>query len=228
MKAVIFIGHGSKGSEGNEAFISFIDRLLAELDTPIKGYGFLENAEPSVFQAVDAAIGAGASEVTVVPVFLLPGVHANDDIPEEIALLKEQHTDIVFRYGDAIGAHPVMVEILTDRLKEKGHNSEDVVLVAHGSRVPDSAVLFEKLTAMLQERVGTKVRGAYFTAEPSYREVLANSSATALVLPYLLFSGGFLGKLRDLVEESRICAPVGFDQRLQQVLVEKKTKAEVL
>lgn len=228
MKSVIFVGHGSKLSRGNEAFISFIETLFAKFDTPIKGYAFLENAEPSVFQAVNAAMEAGASEVTVVPVFLLPGVHANYDIPEALELLKGHHPNLVFRYGEAIGSHKVMVDVLIARLKEKGHKQEDVILVAHGSRLLDSAVELEKLAAILRERIETHVQVAYFTGDPSYQEVLALSKSSAFVLPYLLFSGGLLGKLKSTVKDSQVCEPIGFDPRLHEVLLEKMTKAKVM
>jgi sirohydrochlorin ferrochelatase len=242
MKAVIFIGHGSKSSRENEKFISHFvgvrdknekftshfGMLLAEKGISIIGCGFLENAVPSIFQAVEFAIQAGASEVIIVPVLLLPGVHANHDIPEAVGRLRNKHSGIVFRHNEAIGAHPIMVEIMMERLKAKGHKREEVILVAHGSREPDSAIQFERLAAMLGEQLRSNVQVAYFTTSPSYREVLADFPETAYVLPYLLFSGGFLKKLHDLVEESRICEPVGFDSRLQAVLLEKMTNAKVV
>jgi sirohydrochlorin ferrochelatase len=242
MKAVIFIGHGSKSSGENEKFISHFvgmrdkngkftshfGMLLAEKGISIIGCGFLENAEPSIFQAVESAIQAGASEVTIVPVLLLPGVHANHDIPEAVRGLRIKHPGIVFRLCEAIGAHPLMVEIMLERLKEKGHKGEEVILIAHGSRVPNSTVQFERLAAMLGEQLGAKVQVAYFTTSPSYRKVITDSPAGAYVLPYILFSRGFLKKLQDLEEERRICDPVGFDSKLQAVLLERMTNGKVV
>lgn len=241
MKAAVYIGHGSRSDEGNKQFISFIEEVRAKTPMHVTAYGFLENAEPSAMEAVESCIRRGASEITVIPVLLLPGIHANVDIPEILKTLKEMHRDVDILYGESIGSDSIMVEIIEDRLREKGFTGsleESVLLVGHGSRDPLAAEEFEKLPLKLQEKMASAIHTAYITTPPFYTEkvpeLMDSTPHTIYLLPYLLFTGGFAVKMDERTKEfSRlsfqqevvVCEPIGFDDRLQALLVKKVEEA---
>jgi sirohydrochlorin ferrochelatase len=52
---------------------------------------YLEIAPPSIADAVDGLVSAGATEIRVVPYFLQTGRHVVEDIPAAVAILKERH-----------------------------------------------------------------------------------------------------------------------------------------
>lgn len=112
MNAILYIGHGSRSEQGNKTFISFIEETMKLADAPIKEYGFLEMATPSIFEAAKSCIHQGADTLTVVPVLLLPGIHANADIPAELSEVKKAYPWITIQYGMPIGAHEKVTEIL--------------------------------------------------------------------------------------------------------------------
>ncbi|MDQ0201614.1 sirohydrochlorin ferrochelatase [Neobacillus ginsengisoli] len=218
MEAIIYIAHGSRRTAANEKFISFIRRIKNKPGGAIHAYGFLEHAEPSISQAIEMCIDKGANKITVVPVLLLPGIHANEDIPNEF----KGYPDIVFRYAEPLGVDEIMVEVLMDRLKAAGfEQTEDnaVLVVGHGSREQETAIEFETLARRLSGEMNVEVHTAYLTTPVFYLEMVEKLVDKRIyVLPYLLFSGGYKAKmekeLRMYDESIKLCDPVGFDEKL--------------
>jgi sirohydrochlorin ferrochelatase len=226
MNAVIYIAHGSGRGEANEKFIAFITEVMKKSSAAaVQAYGFLEHAEPSISQAIDACLEKGAKEITVVPVLLLPGIHANVDIPAEFT----SYPDIVFRYELPLGVDDIIVDILFDRLAEEGFaNSEEVavLLVGHGSREPAAAVEFEKLARNLRGKIKGEVHSAFLTTSVFYHEKVEElSNKKVYILPFLLFSGGYTIKMKKRLaahtDKIAFCNPVGFDEKLIR-LIEKR------
>lgn len=238
MEAVIYIAHGSRRDSANAKFVEFIEKAMGRSKTNIQEYAFLEHAEPSLFHAIESAVQQGARKITVVPVFLLPGVHANQDVPELIERARKLNPEISFFYGEPLGCDERMVAILSDRLVRGGFSGTDgeaVLLVGHGSREPAAAVEFEKLAATLRLKLQKEVPTAFITTPPYYEnavsELLASGVQKIYLLPFLLFSGGFTRKMENNLEpiakQVQMCEPIGFDEKLIPLL-EKRAKAAVL
>ncbi|MEH7441928.1 sirohydrochlorin chelatase [Bacillus sp. JJ1122] len=241
MKAAVYIGHGSRSDEGNQQFISFIEEVMTKTPMDVTAYGFLENAKPSGMEAVESCIRRGASEITVIPVLLLPGIHVNVDIPAILKMVKEKHPGVEILYGEPIGINSIMVEIIEYRLREKGFtgsHEDGILLVGHGSRDPQAAEEFEKVAVKLQDKTASAIHTAYITTPPFYAEkvseLMDSTLSTIYLLPYLLFTGGFAAKMEERAKElsglsSRqevvVCEPVGFDEKLQALLVTKAEEA---
>ncbi|HJV18214.1 MAG TPA: sirohydrochlorin chelatase [Bacillales bacterium] len=217
MEAVIYIGHGSRRQGANEKFIAFINKVMMETKTEIQGYGFLEHAKPSIHETIEACIQEGASNITVVPILLLPGVHANEDIPAEIEKAKIEYPDISFSYCPPLGSDDILVNILSERLISQGFKKkagdEAVLLVGHGSREPEAALEFQKLADFLGEKIRFEVQTAFLTTPAFYHEKIEElPNKKIYVLPLLLFSSGFAVKMKN--EKIILCDPIGFDDQL--------------
>lgn len=229
MDAVIYLAHGSQRSAANEKFVDFIKKAMQHSPLSIQAYGFLEDAKPSAAQAIESCIEQGARRITVVPVFLLPGIHANVDIPIEFG----RYPDILFHYGKPLGVDDIMVDILADSLADAGfgaRENEAVLLVGHGSRLPEASAEFDRLALRLTEKVKCSIHTAYVTTPDYYQEIAAKLAGMKIYfLPHFLFSGGYTDKMKrelEWVEESIIfCEPVGFNEKLIP-LIEKRV-AEV-
>ncbi|HJV31651.1 MAG TPA: sirohydrochlorin chelatase [Bacillales bacterium] len=216
MEAVIYIAHGSRRQKANERFISFINKVMIETKTEIQGYGFLEHAEPSILEAIESCIQKGASNIAVVPILLLPGVHVNEDIPAEIEKAKIEYPDISFSYRRPLGSDDILVNILAERLISQGFKKardEAVLLVGHGSREPEAAVEFQKLAGLLEKEIQFEVQTTFLTTPVFYHEKIEElPNKKIYVLPLLLFSGGFAAKMKN--EKIILCDPIGFDDQL--------------
>lgn len=239
MEATVFISHGSRSEHGNKVFISFIEKVIPTVPSMMAGYGFLENAMPTIFDSVESCLIKGATSITVVPVLLLPGIHANVDIPEELKKISLKYPEVKISYGEPLGVNETILGIVMDRLKEQGFSgseSEAALLVGHGSRDPLAAAEFEKLAGRVQENVQSKVETGYITTVPFYGEKLmaSDESMKVYVLPFLLYTGGFTAKMKEAVnnvliqypeKEIVLCEPVGFDERLGKLLLQRVDEA---
>ncbi|MEU9706595.1 CbiX/SirB N-terminal domain-containing protein, partial [Streptomyces sp. NPDC047981] len=104
----------------------------------------------------------------LVPLLFGPGHHVKHDLPTAAAALPEGRV----RIAAPLGAHPLLVEALADRLTEAGWTSADsasratgVVLAAAGSRDPEGLAAVRLIAAALSERLGgTPVVPAYASA----------------------------------------------------------------
>ncbi|MFF9910525.1 sirohydrochlorin chelatase [Streptomyces sp. NPDC013457] len=111
------------------------------------------------------AAGPGA---VLVPLLFGPGHHVKHDLPAAAAALPEGQV----RIAAPLGAHPLLVEALADRLAEAGWTSADsasratgVVLAAAGSRDPEGLAAVRRIAAALSERLGgVPVLPAYTSA----------------------------------------------------------------
>ena len=78
---------------------------------------FLELAEPTIPDAIDAVIAEGISRVVVSPHFLLPGNHTQRDIPALVAQAQERHPGITIEVTDHLGADPALVDLVAERVR---------------------------------------------------------------------------------------------------------------
>lgn len=224
MNAVLYIAHGSRREAANHKFVSFIKKVMGQTNDPVQAFGFLEHAEPSVEKAIEDCIALGADKITVVPVFLLPGIHVSEDIPA----IFRKYPGVSFRCSQPLGVDELIVDILQDRLKEAGFSNQEnevVLLVGHGSRGPAANIEFEKLAIKLNAYTG------YLTTPVFYDEMVEKlSDKKVYLLPHLLFSGSYVTrmekKLADYGERMVFCRPLGFDEKLIP-LIEKRA-SEVL
>lgn len=128
----------------------------------------------------------GLERIKVVPLFLAPGVHVQEDIPLEIALAIEQIDDqVMIELSPFIGKYSGMVQLLADKFSELSAKTR--ILVAHGSRLPKVANYYDNLADQLNATM------AYWSTNPSLsqqvKERVAAGQKTIAILPYFLFPG---------------------------------------
>lgn len=117
-RAIVVVDHGSRQAAAN----AVVAEIAAELQERAAGratvcFAHLEAAEPDLLAAIERCVSAGASEVTVQPLFLAPGRHATRDIPEILATARRLHPQVSFELGGVIGADPLLLELLARRCR---------------------------------------------------------------------------------------------------------------
>jgi sirohydrochlorin cobaltochelatase len=132
-----------------------------------------------------------------VPLVLVAAGHAKGDIPA--ALEREVRRDPAtgFVFGRPLGPHPVLQEILAERIAAAGRVDADtaVLLVGRGSTDPDANAEVCKVARLLQEgRSYAFVEPAFVSlAQPDVAGGLARCRALGarriVVAPYFLFDG---------------------------------------
>lgn len=112
---VILIAHGSRAEESNENHRRLVAEVAARSGAAVRA-AFLELAEPSIGDAVEAAATNGATSIRLIPHFLGPGRHTTRDIPAAIAEASQRHPSVVITVSDHVGAHPALVDLVLDLL----------------------------------------------------------------------------------------------------------------
>ena len=114
MKAIILFGHGARDSRWREPF----DRLATLWreqypDTPVE-LAFLEMMQPSLEDAVATLAGAGATQITVVPVFFGQGGHLRNDFPVLLEECRGKFPKIQLSATPAVGEDLAVLQAIVD------------------------------------------------------------------------------------------------------------------
>ncbi|MGW2020408.1 sirohydrochlorin chelatase [Streptomyces sp. NPDC001927] len=186
---LVAVGHGSRDPRAATTLAELADRVRElrpgldvrlthiELNPPLLPEVLADLAAPPTADAApvsaddpartgDAA--AGAPRAVLVPLLFGPGYHVKHDLPAAVAAQPGGRV----RIAAPLGAHPLLVEALVDRLAEAGWTSADsasratgIVLAAAGSRDPEGLAAVRRIAAALSERLGgTPVVPAYASA----------------------------------------------------------------
>ncbi|GAB6137062.1 sirohydrochlorin chelatase [Halanaerobaculum tunisiense] len=117
---VIILGHGSRASKANSVFTQIVEMIRDKVDYDVVEQASMELAEPNLEQSVAKVAKQGVEKVIIIPLFLFPGVHIQEDIPELIKEVEEEYPEIEFIFGKNIGPDEKIAEILVDQIKAVG------------------------------------------------------------------------------------------------------------
>ena len=76
---------------------------------------FMEISNPFIPAKIDEMYKSGVRKFTILPYFLVPGIHIKEDIPEILREAKEKYGDITLALAEPIGFHDKLIEILKER-----------------------------------------------------------------------------------------------------------------
>jgi sirohydrochlorin ferrochelatase len=88
----------------------FVDRVVET--------AYLELTEPTIPQSAAACVARGATRVLLLPYFLSAGTHVTEDLKRFQADFAAQWPSVPFVLCPPLGLHPLMLEIVCDRLFE--------------------------------------------------------------------------------------------------------------
>ncbi len=114
---IVIVDHGSRRPEANRRHESFVDEWRALGSYDIVEAAHMEVAEPSIADAFDACVSAGATTVVVMPYFLWPGRHWDYDIPVLAAEAAARHPGVTHLVAAPLGPHPLLAAIVGQRVE---------------------------------------------------------------------------------------------------------------
>lgn len=141
---------------------------------------------------------AGVHELKLLPVFLMPGVHVTEDIPDEVEVARALLGDsLQLTLCPHLGSHTKISEVLANRLAAVP--AERSLLVAHGSRKPKGNQAIKGLAKRLDTAV------AYWSTPPDIEtqviDLMQQGCQRLAILPYFLFAGGITDAITHRTEE---------------------------
>jgi sirohydrochlorin cobaltochelatase len=133
------VAHGSRDPASQEGVRALLSGTAALRPGLRVADAYVDNASPSIRNALRLLAGDGADDVVVVPLLLTPASHSKTDVAAGVRAGRAAHPGMRLRYGRPLGPHPVLVDVLARRLVEAGAGDGDpVVLVAGGALDPDA------------------------------------------------------------------------------------------
>ncbi|KPB05894.1 sirohydrochlorin chelatase [Bacillus sp. CHD6a] len=209
-KAILYVGHGTRSKKGAWEAKGFLNRVIDKVDAPIQEISFLELTEPYIPEGFERCVAKSATEITVVPVFLLTAGHIKEDIPEALEPLRVKYPQVRLEIAPAFGVQERIVEAISELVREtvgKVEETDSVLLVGRGSSDPAIHEAFAEIKTVLADRLGvSKVSVCYLAATtPLFTEGIERISGEAagrvLVVPYLLFAGLLLSEVEREVQK---------------------------
>ncbi len=202
--ALFLVTHGSSDRRSWTALQNLVTVARSQSDLYISG-GCLEGQQLSLSQQLEKfateVIQVGISEIVILPLFLLEGVHVSNDIPEQVAIaqssLQTMFPDLlpnkfIFRTMAHLGTAFQIPSLLLQHFEKYTEHSnlekQGRILMAHGSRRAGANRVVEDLATQSQ------AIAAYWGVEPKIETQIENliSQGTnkVTVLPYFLTEGG--------------------------------------
>lgn len=116
-RGIVLLAHGSKDPVWKEPFVALQGRLASSLPETFINKAFLKDCQPDINEAVGQMAAAGATHITVIPLFLAIGAHSRNDFPTISTTLEAQWPDLVFEWTEVIGEWREMQEALGNVIK---------------------------------------------------------------------------------------------------------------
>ena len=118
--ALVLFSHGSLLCGSGEAVDAHAKRLQKRGIWDVVRVGYLNYSEPLFAQTVEELAKEGATHITVLPYFLIPGYFVQKSLPETLAPVQAAHPEITFDVAPAIGFDIS----LADALLESAHRAQ--------------------------------------------------------------------------------------------------------
>ncbi|MGD6994590.1 sirohydrochlorin chelatase [Sutcliffiella horikoshii] len=238
-RAILYVGHGTRSKKGAEEAKEFLGRVIARVDAPIQEISFLELTEPFIPEGFERCVAKGATEITVVPIFLLTAGHIKEDIPEALAGLRLKYPNVRVDVASAFGVQERIVDAISELVRAtvgQVDAEDSVLLVGRGSSNSAIHEAFSEIKKGVGERLGVlRVDVCYLAATtPLFAEGIESISSDAagrvLVVPYLLFAGLLLSEVEREVRKRKLrgqdillIEPLSRHEVIQDIVVERAT-----
>ena len=203
------------------------------LKSPVITTGVLELGPKPLHQQIEdfwkSTRSLHISQIQIMPLFLLPGVHVTEDIPAEIEIFQKRvrasvSSEMVLHEGKSnlkldnkldintpikinlypyIGSHPKIANLLDTKITSV---TVDVwVIISHGSRRTGSNEVVEKISQSLTSSCQVLVCTAYWSHPPDLKsrvEILLKQGYQKIgILPYFLFNGAITDAIANTINQ---------------------------
>ena len=103
MKGIVLLAHGSRDPQWTVPFEQIRAEVERRLPACTTALAYLEHSQPDLMTAVDKLVNRGATLIEVVPLFLGPGGHVRNDVPQLVERAMARHTKVHFLLKPFIG-----------------------------------------------------------------------------------------------------------------------------
>lgn len=215
-QGVLIIGHGTRDAEGVSEFFELVKQVQLRQAPKRVEAAFLELANPTIDDGINALVAAGVEQIAVMPLLLFAAGHAKRDIPAAIRVAATRHRNVRFALADHLGCQPSMVDLSRLRFDAALQGQPDLdlsdtvlLMIGRGSHDPEANAEMYQFSRLRWEARATGRLEIGFTAitEPTIEQAVNACRSfgyqNVVVQPHLLFRGQLIDRVRDSVEIAR-------------------------
>lgn len=115
---IVLFAHGSRDPLWRAPMEAVRQHIEAQSAAAAVRCAYLELCAPNLPDAVQELLTAGATRITIVPMFLGTGKHAREDLPVLVQALRNAHPSVQFHIQPAIGENPRMTALMAEIASE--------------------------------------------------------------------------------------------------------------
>lgn len=241
---LLIVGHGSRDTNANVEFEALVATYRAARPDIEVMHGYVELARPSLSTAL-RDLSQRVDSIVVLPLFLFAAGHVKNDIPLALEQARQDFPTVRFTVANVLGVHPNLVDLTFERARSALESAREatktaVVVVGRGSSDPDANGDFCKVVRLLAEgrEIGWVVPCFIGVTRPLFEEtvelVARARPERIIVVPYFLFGGRLISKIREQVEafqarypwiKTELAPHLGKDGRLLKLMDERVYEA---
>ncbi|MBL4852287.1 MAG: CbiX/SirB N-terminal domain-containing protein [Gammaproteobacteria bacterium] len=132
---LLLVAHGSRRQNANQEVAELCQRLTTSVEFDEVNAAFLELAEPSIADAIDQAVVAGATRVVILPYFLSEGRHVSEDVATLVAAAQARHDACDITMTPYLGQSPAIADVVQAILRESAQSENEPKQVKRKIRV---------------------------------------------------------------------------------------------
>ncbi len=241
MHGSLIIGHGSLLAASGATMLRLAARLRERGVAELAGAGFLNYSQPDLAQATARLIEQGATEITVLPYFLIDGYFVQVSLRQQVEQIAASYPTVAFNLAPAFGEHPALAQLVQKRADQAwpqlNYAQAGLLVLVHGSPRPASNAPIEAVAEQVRQATPWAAVQVCFMDlnQPSIPDALdaliAQGLEQLVAVPYFIQFGSHVREdLPAIIQASRerhghativLAQHLDYDELLLDVLIDR-------
>lgn len=230
--ALVALAHGSRDPRSGRTVREIVKTAKASRRDLTIETAFLDHNSPTLPVVAERLAARGHRELVVVPLFLTEAYHVAVDVPGVVADVQQRQPTLSVRVTRPIGADPVLLSILDQRMREalrsaRVHELDALVMVSAGSSDANANATIARLGQLWGTRHHLPASVAFASAAPpsageAVRDLRRRGRRHVAVGSLFVAPGALLDRAGELALEAGAVAvsePLGAHEELSRLVL---------
>ncbi|WP_110515120.1 sirohydrochlorin chelatase [Herpetosiphon llansteffanensis] len=214
MHGLLIIGHGSLLAASGATMLRLAARLRERGVAALAEAGFLNYSQPDLAQATARLVEQGATEISVLPYFLIDGYFVQVTLRQQVEQIASHYPSVAFNLAPAFGEHPALAQLVQKRADQawpaREYDQAGLLILVHGSPQPASNAPIQAVAERVRQATPwAKVQVCFMDLnEPSIPDALdaliEQGLEQIVAVPYFIQFGSHVREdLPELIQAGR-------------------------
>ncbi len=115
---IVLFAHGARDPHWARPLLRLQRMLHERMPDSLVEPAFLEHMTPTLEECAGSLLARGASEISIVPVFIANGGHLREDLPRRVEAIKAAHPGVPVRIAPPIGEVDTILGAISGWIEE--------------------------------------------------------------------------------------------------------------